>query len=139
MAFLFSWCKASTDSQYVREKKPIAIHSGKPLIVKIDSLSGNGWNEVGIRCSPGIWKSLMGEKATIDVRVLSSSKDGTAVTNIAPGDHKLWPVESYYYLFSISGKYGANASVEITFPSASQGGVTSAEIIVLKTPSDTGF
>lgn len=138
MAFLFSWCKASTDAHFVREKIPIEIQSGKPVIIKISSLSGNGWNEVGIRCLPEIWKALMDEKSTIAVRLLSSSKNGTTVINIAPGDHKLWPIESYYYLFSISGKYRSSASVEITFPSAPQG-VTHAEMIILKTPSDTGF
>jgi hypothetical protein len=139
MVCLFSWCSAaSPDTQYVRQRIPIEIQSGKSVVVKIHSLSGNGWNEVGIRCSPDVWKMLLEGKDKLAVRVVSSNKNGTKIINVSPDDHKLWPVESFHYLFSIGGEYRADAAVEITFPSA-PGGVTKAEMIVLKTPSDTGL
>jgi hypothetical protein len=124
--------------QYVREKIPIEIHSKEPVIINIRSLSGNGRNEVGLRCSPEAWETLMKQRSAIAVRLVSSNKEATKISNIAPGDHKLWPVESFYYLFSISGEYRATASIEITFPSPLEG-AERAEIVVLKTPSDTGF
>jgi hypothetical protein len=137
MACLLSQCTMTPDQQYIREKIPIEIQSGKPLIVNIRSLSGNGWNEVGIRCSPDVWKALMAVTNSVAVRLISSSKTNTSIINVFPGSHRLWPLDSFYYLFSIGGDYRANATVEITFPSAPEG-VTQAEIIVLITPADGG-
>ena len=74
---------------------------------------------------------------TIDVRLVSSSKPSTRIINVSPGGPKLWPVESYYYLFEIGGDYRARASVEIRFPGTPEG-VTHAEVLVLNTPADTG-
>jgi|SRR6266446_6647023 len=135
---LFSWCMASADAQYVRQQIPIEIQSGRPVTIKIRSLSGNGWNEVGIRCSPDVWKTLMDGKNNVAVHLMASNKDGTRIVNVSPGSHKLWPVDSFYYLFAIGGEYRADATVEITFQSAPEG-LTNAEIVVLKTPSDTGL
>lgn len=139
MVSLFSWgCAASSDAQYVRQRIPIEIRSGTPAVVRIHSLSGNGWNEVGIRCSPDVLKTLLGGKDKLGLRLLSSSKNGTEIVNASPDDHKLWPVDSFHYLFAVGGAYRAEATVEIMFPTAPEG-VTKAEIIVLKTPSDTGL
>jgi hypothetical protein len=139
MACVLSSCMAQTpDVQFVRQKIPIEIQSGRPVAVKIGSLSGNGWNEVGIRCSADVWKTLMDGKGNVTVRLTYSSKEGTKIINVSPGGHKLWPVDSFYYLFSIGGEYRADAMVEITFPNA-PAGVTHAEIIVFKTPADTGL
>lgn len=145
MVCLCSQCSMTPDQQYVREKIPIEIQSGKPITVKIHSLSGNGWNEVGIRCSSDVWQALRDGKNSIEVRLTSSSRNGTEVGDVSPGGYnfdprgyKLWPVDSFYYLFRIAGEYRARASVEITFKSAPEG-VTHAEVIVLKTPSDTGL
>jgi hypothetical protein len=126
------------DQQFVREKTAIEIQSGRPVTIKIRALSGNGWNDVGIRCSPDIWEALARDSSHITVQLISSNKDGTQVINVAPGQGKLWPVESYYYLFAIGGHYGASASVQITFPSAPEG-ITHAEMLVLNTPADTGL
>jgi hypothetical protein len=138
MVCLFSWCKASDDARYIRQQSPIEIQTGKTVTVYIRSLSGNGWNEVGIRCSPDICNKLLEGKDKITVRLVSSNKNGTKIINVSPDGHKLWPVDSFHYLFSIGGEYRANASVEISFPSAPEG-VTHADLIVLKTPSDTGL
>lgn len=137
------------DEQFVRQKIPIEIQSGKPVTIKIRSLSGNGWNEVGIRCVPDVWRTLLDDKSNIAVHLTYSNKGGTEISKVSPGDLGitwggggqtaiLWPPESYHYLFSIGGRYRASASVEITFNRAPQGS-TQAEIIVLKTPSDTGL
>ena len=139
-----SSCTMTPDQQFVREKIPIEIQSGKPVTVEIRSLSGNGWNHVGIRCSPDVWRKLLDGDNSIAVR-LTSSKNGTEIINFSPGGYKfspegykLWPVDSFYYLFEIGGEYRARASVEITFKSAPEG-VTHAEMLVLNTPADTGF
>jgi hypothetical protein len=134
-----SWSMAgSDDARYIRQQLPIEIQDGKPVTVYIRSLSGNGWNEVGIRCSQDVWKTVREGKDKITVRLLSSSRGGTKIINVSPDDHKLWPVDSFHYLFSIGGKYRANALVEMTLPSL-PAGTTKAEVIVLKTPSDTGL
>jgi len=130
-------CARTPDAMYVREKIPIEVKKGKPTTITIRSLSGNGWNEVGIRCSPDVWKALMVGTNSVAVRIISSSKTNTSIINVAPGSHKLWPLDSFYYLFSIGGDYRASATVEITFPSAPEG-VTRAEILVLITPADGG-
>jgi hypothetical protein len=131
-------CKELGDARFIRQQIPIEIQSGKPVTIEIRSLSGNGWNEVGIRCTPDVWQKL-DAKNNFAVRLISSDEKGTEVSYVSPSDdYKLWPVESFYYLFSIDGKYRADASVEITFKSAPEG-VTHAEILVLKTPSDTGL
>ena len=134
---LFSSCTMTTDQQFVREKIPVDIQRGTPITIKISSLSGNGWNDVGIRCSADTWETLARDSRDITVQLMSSNKDGTRIINVSPGGGKLWPVDSYYYLFAIGGQYGASASVQITFPSAPEG-TTHAEVLVLNTPADTG-
>jgi len=139
MACVFSSCRSQTpDTQFVREKIPIEIQGGKPVTIKISSLSGNGWNEVGIRCSPEVWNALNNGTQSITVRLLSSSKNGTRIEQGSPGRPKLWPIESSHYLFTIDGAYRATAAIEIMFPNAPPG-ITRAEIVVSKTPSDTGL
>jgi hypothetical protein len=121
--------------QYVRQKIPIEIQSGKPVTIEI-ILSGYGENQVGIRCSPEIWNVLAKEPKAIEVKLKSSDKPNTKIGGISPGSGKRWPIESFHYLFYIYGEYNAKASVEITFPNAPPG-KTRAEIIVDKTPIDT--
>jgi hypothetical protein len=133
-----SSCKTQpTGEGYVSEKTPIEIQGGKPVTIEIYSLSGNGENQVGVRCSPEAWSSLTNSTESITVRLKSSDKRSTQIGGISPGGGRLWPVESFHYLFYISGEYHTKASVEITFPNAPLG-VTPAEIIVCKTPADTG-
>ena len=140
IACALSSCKMSADTQYVREKIPIEIQSGRPATITISSLSGNGWNDVGIRCSPDVWAQLTRGGANVGVRLTSSDKDGVRISDVSPGSqgHKLWPLDSYYYLFAIDGKYRSSATVELTFAGAPDGR-TRAEILVLKTPADTGL
>jgi hypothetical protein len=123
------------DEQYVRQIIPIEIVSVRPVVVEI-VLSGNGENEVGIRCSPQVWAALASDPNKITIRLKSSDKEGTRINGFGPGSGKRWPVESFDYLFRISGAYHARASVEITFANAPPG-TTHAEIIVCKTPPDT--
>jgi hypothetical protein len=136
--YALSACRMTPDEQYVREKIPIEIQQGVPEIIKLGALSGNGRNGVGIRCSPDIWKALSAGPGNFSVRLVSSDKDGTSISNVLPGGHKLWPVDAFYYLFSIGGHYRATAVVEMVFGNAPKG-ATKAEIIVLKTPADTGL
>lgn len=133
-----SSCTMSPDQQYVEQQIPISIEARKPAVVNIASLSGNGWNEVGVRCSPGVWDELSVNENTISIRLVSSSKSGTKIINVSPNSHKLWPVESFHYLFSIGGEPGSKAAVELTFLSAKPG-TMHVQVIVLKTPADTGL
>jgi hypothetical protein len=130
-------CKMSPDAQYVREKFPMEIQGGNPIEIKIHSLSGNGWNEVGIRCSAETWAALAKEKSSFRVRLVTSDRSNTKIINVSPGAQKLWPVDSFHYLFSIGGDHSVNATVEMAFGSAISS-VRHAEILVLKTPADTG-
>jgi hypothetical protein len=136
--FLPSCGKMPPDVQFVCQKIPIEIQRGKPVIIEIHSLSGNGANHVGIRCSPEVWNVLTNGTNVISVQLKSSNKPNTNIGGISPGGGRLWPIELFHYLFYIGGEYHAKASVEITFPNAPEG-TTSAEIIVCKTPADTGL
>jgi len=135
-------CTMTPDEQYVRQEIPVEIEAGKPVTVKIASLSGNAENQVGIRCSPAEWKALSAGSNSISVRLVSSSSKSssyeTRVYMFSSGGPMMWPVDSAIYLFSIGGESGTSAFVEITFPSA-PAGPTSAKIIVLNTPADTGL
>jgi hypothetical protein len=130
--------------QFVRQKIPVEIQRGKPVIVEIRSLSGNGSNDVGIRCSPDVWSALTNGSEQIIIQLRSSNKKGTEIGGISPGrggEGKagvgfLGYIPNVHYLFHIYGKHGAKASVEIIFPNAPEG-TTRAEIIVGKTPIDT--
>ncbi len=129
------------DVQYVRQRIPIEIQRGKPVIIEIHSLSGNGVNDVGIRCTPEIWNALTNGTNTISVRLKSSNKPHTKIGGVDPGSSGtafFGYIPNVHYLFYIVGEYRAKASVEITFQNV-PAGVTWAEIIVGKTPADTGL
>ena len=147
MAVLFLVCIGSScapqppDVQFVRQKIPIVIQSGKPVTFTIGHLSGNGENDIGIRCSPEIWGALTNGTKAVTVRLLSSNKPDTIIGGVDPragGGAFLGYIPNVHYLFYIGGRYRAKASVEVTFPNAPAGG-TPAEIIVGKTPADTGL
>lgn len=137
-ALMCSSCGTLTpDGQFVRQIIPIDLQGGKSAVIEIRSLSGNGWNEVGIRTSQEIWNALTSGTAGVRVRLISSTKDGTQIEQGAIGGKGLWPIESFHYLFNIDGRSGAKASVEMIFPNAPIG-PTRVETLVLKTPADTG-
>jgi hypothetical protein len=126
---------------YVRQKIPIEIQSGNAVTIEISSLSGNGVNDIGIRCSPEVWNALTNGTKSITVRLKSSNKPDTNIGGVDPssgGTAFLGYIPNVHYLFYIGGRYRTKASVEITFANA-PAGVTPAEIIVCKTPSDTGL
>jgi hypothetical protein len=123
----------------VRRKEPVEIQNGKPLTVEIRSLSGNGWNDVGLRCSPEIWNALTNGTRAFSVRLKSSTEPDTEIGGVGLGfgfAHFLGILPDTHYLFHITGKRGGKASVEITFPNTPPG-VARAEILVGKTPIDT--
>jgi hypothetical protein len=138
---VFASCASMTpDEQYVRQKIPIEIQSGKAVTVEIH-LSYSGVNDVGIRCSPEVWNALTNGTQAITVRLKSSNKKGTDIYGVHPGGGGagfLHLISDVHYLFEIYGGNYAKASVEITFPNTPPG-VTHAEIIVGKTPEDTGL
>jgi hypothetical protein len=140
--FLFSSCKPqSPEGQFVRQEIPIQIQSGKPVSVEINSLSGNGVNDVGIRCPPEVWKVLTNGTRAITVRLKSSNKANTEIGGVDPrtgGTSFLGYISNVHYLFYISGERDAEASVEIAFPNTPQE-ATRAVIIICKTPADTGL
>jgi hypothetical protein len=130
----------SPEQQFVRQKIPVEIERGKPLTIQICSLSGNGANDVAIRCPPDVWNAVTNAEKVIHVRLRSSSKPGTEIGGVDPGG--AWGfipyVSNAHYLFYIGGTHRAKASVEIVFPNAPPG-TTRAEILVGKTPIDTKF
>ena len=133
-------CGRMSPEQYaVREIIPVEIQSDKPLTVEIPSLSGNGWNDVGLRCAPEVWKAVTNGARPFSGRLKSSTKPDTEIGGVGLGfgfAHFLGSLSDVHYLFHITGKDGAKASVEITFPNAPSGS-THAEILVGKTPIDT--
>src|SRR5215469_8066245 len=120
LAVLLSRGKMTPDEQFVRDKIPLEIQSGRPIVVRIASLYNGTGNEVGIRCSPETWRTLMEGKNTFSARLLSSTDKATTRldASVPPGSHKMWPVESFYNLFYVYGDHGASAVVQIAFPNA---------------------
>ena len=141
LACIISSCASQTPGErLVRQKTPIEIQSGKTTTVEIHALSGNGPNDVGIRCSPEVWNALTNGTKNITVQLKSSNKNGTKIYGVHPGGTAagfLYLIPDVHYLFEIGGVYHAKASVEITFPNV-PAEATRAEIIVCKTPADTG-
>jgi hypothetical protein len=138
LAMMCSSCGTMTpDEHFVSQKIPIEIQSGTPATIEIRSLSGNGWNEVGLRCSPEVWDALTNGGDNVTVQLISSGEHGTEIHDVSPGSRNLWHLESFHYLFLIGGEYRAKASVEISFKNAPPG-VMHAQMLVIKTPADTG-
>jgi hypothetical protein len=137
---VFSSCGPQPpDVQFVLQKIPVEIQRGKPLTIEIHSLSGNGVNCVGIRCSPEVWSMLTNSPQSIEVRLKSSNEPRTQIGGVDPSSHATGFLEyltNVHYLFYVQGEHRAKASVEIIFPNAPEE-TTSAEIIVGKTPIDT--
>ena len=141
MASISLSCGPQTpDKKYVRQKIPIEIQGANPVTFEIRSLSGNGPNDVGIRCRSDVWNALTNGTKSITVRIKSSDKGNTEIYAVNPGGSAagfLYLIPDVHYLFKIAGEYHAKASVEIIFLNTPVG-VTPAEIIVCKTPADTG-
>ena len=80
-----SFCGRMTpEAQYIRQAIPVEIESGKPVTIQIQSLSGNGVNDIGIRCSPEVWKTLSKNAKAIKVHLKSSDKPSTEIGGIDP-------------------------------------------------------
>jgi hypothetical protein len=126
---------------FVRQRIPVEIARGKAITFDVNSLSGNGPNDVGIRCSPEIWNVLTNGTIATSVQLKSSNKSGVQIYGVdAAGTPAgfLYRIPDVHYLFEIVGPRRAKASIEITFPNA-PAQPTRAEIIVCKTPADTAL
>jgi hypothetical protein len=138
---IFTSCTNRQPGEYVVSKRiPILIQSGSPTTLDIHSLSGNGPNDVGLQCSGELWNLLTNGPHAITIQLVSSSGNDTQVYGINPGGTPaglLYLVPSIHYLFEAVGQRHASAVVKISFPNAPPG-VTQAEIVVSKTPADTG-
>src|SRR6267378_8686529 len=71
LACILLSCAGISRDSFVLQKIPIEIQSGKPVRIEIHSLSGNGVNSVGIRCSQEAWNSLTNGTKSIAVRLIS--------------------------------------------------------------------
>ena len=130
----------SPEEQFVRQKIPVEIQTGRTVTVEIKSLSGNGNNDIAILCSPELWNSLTNGTKNITVRLKNSSSSDTSIEAVDPGHGGIFLgyLTNVYYLFKIGGPRHAKATVEITFPNGPDK-PTPAEIIVGKTVIDTKF
>ncbi len=140
MATILSSCgRQQPGERFVRQRIPVEIQKNQPLDVEIHSLSGDP-NDIGIQCPIEVWNALTNNANTGSVRLKSSSKPGTQIFGIdtsSGGTSFIGYIPNTHYLFYIFGEPGANATVEITFSNA-PAGTTSADIIVCKTPAETG-
>jgi hypothetical protein len=118
----------------VREKIPIEIQGGKPLIVTLHTHSPGGVAAVAIRCSPEVWKSLTGGGDDFTVQLVSSR--WSATIRRERGDH--WATQDYYVLFSLLENYQpfTKIKVRITFPNAPPQ-VTRVDLNVFRMPTDS--
>ena len=76
--------RMTPDQQFIRQKIPVQIQNGRTLTIEITSLSENGCNDVGIRCSPTFWKVLTNSTTNITARVTNSSKPDTSIGEVTP-------------------------------------------------------
>ena len=139
LCIVISCVSQTSGERYVCQKIPIKIESGKSVTLEI-ILSGNGPNDVGIRCSSEVWHALTNGKKTITARLKSSNIKVAEIYGIYPSGSAagfLYLIPNVHYLFEIYGAYHAKVSVEITFPNTPKES-THEEIIVCKTPADTG-
>jgi hypothetical protein len=93
---------------------------------------------VGIRCSPEFWQSIS-TGAALTVELKSSTGKDVQIANVFPAGKPSGPmiyITNVHYLFTISGKSGSDATVEIVFTNAPPK-ATEIEIIVAKTVTDT--
>src|SRR5215468_11637313 len=80
----FPACRKTPEEQFVRQSIPVQIQNGRTLTFEIKSLSGNGANDVGIRCSPELWKMLTNSTKEISVRLQASSEPDTRFDWVKP-------------------------------------------------------
>ena len=136
---ILSCSRHASNEQYVSQKIPIRLQGANPVTFEIHSLSGNGAQDVGIRCSTEVWGALTNSARRITVRLKSSDRKGTEIyggpSYSAPGPLGYMP--DVHYLFDIVGQNHAKALVEVTFPNALLE-TTTAQIIICKTPADGG-
>src|SRR5947209_8195022 len=82
----FAAChRMSPEEQFVRQKIPVEIQNGRTVTVEIPSLSGNGNNDVGIRCSPQLWNLLTNSTKELAVQLKDSSKPDTSIDAVKLG------------------------------------------------------
>jgi hypothetical protein len=136
----FSACRMTPEEQFVRQSIPVQIQNGRTLTFEIKSLSGNGSNDVGIRCSPEVWKMLTNSTKEISVRLKASSKPDTRFDWVKPdqGGAFFGHLTNVHYIFMIGGRHRCKATMEITFPNGPEK-ATRAEIIIGQTPADTAL
>ena len=119
--FSLSSCgEMSPEEHYIKEAIPIQIQRSKPITVKI-RVSGNGVNDVGIRCSPQVWNVLLRSKHVIEVSLKSTDQDAVTIAEIDPGSGGtafIAALPNVHYLFYIYGRPNASATVEISFLNA---------------------
>jgi hypothetical protein len=137
--FALPSCRPMTpDEQFIRQKIPVQVQNGRTVTIDIDSLSGNGGNDVGIRCPPELWNLLTNSTKSITARLRDSSRPDTSIDGVNPdhGGAFFGYLTNVHYLFVIGGRHHSKATVEISFPNGPEK-ETPAEIIVGKTPADT--
>jgi hypothetical protein len=136
---LLSSCGQQTPGdRFVRQRIPVEIQKDQPFAVEINSLSA-GTHDIGIQCPTEVWTALTNNANTGSVRLKASSKPGTQIGGITSGSGGtsfIGYVPNTHYLFYVQGEPGADATAEITFSNAPEG-VTSADIIVCKNPTET--
>ena len=70
---------------YVREEVPVRFLPNEKVSFQIHSLSGNGVNIVGLRCSPIVWRSLTNGFSRFEVRLIPPTSKGVQVGAVKLG------------------------------------------------------
>src|SRR5580658_3138827 len=110
MCFFLSCKQQRSGEQFIRQKIPIEIQEGQPVIVEIHSLSGDP-NAIGIRCPIEIWTALTNSAKTITAHIKASSKPGTQIgwiNNASDGTSFIGYIPNTHYLFYVFGEPGAD-------------------------------
>lgn len=134
---LFVSCDSNREP-YVLQKIPLQVHGNKPLEIKIDSLSGDGLNDVGIRCSAEFWDTVSAT-SSVKVSLKSSSGRNVVICDVFPLGKPtglMVYITNVHYLFAIRGERASDATVEVVFTNA-PAEPSQVEIIVAKTVTDT--
>ena len=119
-AFTFVSCKEEPQREkFVLQRIPVEIRAHKPLTVRVTNLSGNGANDVGVRCSSEEWAQLTNGTRAFTARLRSPTDGQVNIGGIdlfSSGTAFMGRLTNTHYMFYLTGQSGSAATIDVQFP-----------------------
>ena len=139
-AFTFVSCKEEPQREkFVLQRIPVEIRAHKPLTVRVTNLSGNGANDVGVRCSSEEWAQLTNGTRAFTARLRSPTDGQVNIGGIdlfSSGTAFMGRLTNTHYMFYLTGQRGSAATIDVQFP-CDEIELVHAEVLMCETPADT--